>query len=112
MVVLDELDATEHVLAGLLDELSPADADEPIAAWTSTQFGAYVEGWGAPGADNDVQIITENYDDVTGQITRLIAAYWDANGLTGVVGVNATDGLANYRKQLHRREQKRTAARL
>ena len=112
VAVLDELDPTEHVLAGLLEELSPADSDDPVAAWTSTQFGADIEGWGAPGADSDVQIITENYDDATGQITRLIAAYWDSNGLTGVVGINATDGLASYRKQLRRREHTRSAVRL
>jgi hypothetical protein len=103
IVEFDEVTATEQALAGLLAELSPSDSDEPVAAWTSTQYGAYIEGWGAPGADNDVQIITETYDDATGQITRLIAAYWDADGLTGVVGINAGDGLAAYRNQLRMR---------
>jgi hypothetical protein len=108
VAVLDELNATGNVLAGLLDELSPADSDEPVAAWTSTQFGAFIEGWGSPGADNDVQIITETYDDATGQITRLIAAYWDADGLTGVVGINASDGLAGYRQRLDGRMRRST----
>jgi len=102
-VELDEFNATEQALAGLLAELSPSGADEPVAAWTSTQYGAYIEGWGAPGADNDVQIITERYDEVTGQITRLVAAYWDEGGLAGVVGINASDGLAGYRRRLHER---------
>lgn len=100
-VELDEFNATEQALAGLLAELSPSGADEPVAAWASTQYGAYIEGWGAPGADNDVQIITERYDEVTGQITRLVAAYWDEDGLAGVVGINASDGLAGYRQRLH-----------
>jgi len=99
-VELNEVNAAEQALAGLLAELSPSNSDEPVPAWTSTQYGAYIEGWGAPGADNDVQIITENYNDATGQITRLIAAYWDADGLTGVVGINAGEGLAAYRRQL------------
>ena len=103
LVVLDEYTNTESALGGLLAELSPADSDEPVATWASTQFGAHIEGWGAPGADNDVQIVTANYDDATGQITRLIAAYWDSTGLTGVVGINATDGLADYRRQLRAR---------
>jgi thioredoxin reductase len=103
IVEFDEVTATEQALAGLLAELSPSDSDEPVAAWTSTQYGAYIEGWGAPGADNDVQIITETYDDATGQITRLIAAYWDADGLTGVVGINAGEGLTAYRRQLRSR---------
>ncbi len=103
IVVLDEFTTAENALGGLLAELSPVDSDEPVATWASTQFGAHIEGWGAPGADNDVQIISKHYDDATGQITRLIAAYWDSTGLTGVVGINATDGLASYRKQLHAR---------
>lgn len=103
IVVLDEFTTAENALGGLLAELSPVDSDEPVAAWASTQFGAHIEGWGAPGADNDVQIISKHYDASTGQITRLIAAYWDSTGLTGVVGINATDGLANYRKQLRAR---------
>jgi hypothetical protein len=103
IVELDEVTSTEQALAGLLAELSPSDSDEPVAAWRSTQYGAYIEGWGAPGADNDVQIITERYDEVTGQITRLVAAYWDEDGLAGVVGINASDGLAGYRQQLHER---------
>ncbi len=103
IVELDEVTSTEQALAGLLAELSPLEADEPVAAWRSTQYGAYIEGWGAPGADNDVQIITETYDDATGQITRLIAAYWDADGLTGVVGINAGEGLTAYRRQLRSR---------
>ena len=103
--MLDEFEPTQNVLASLLEELSPADSDEPVAAWTSTQFGAFIEGWGAPGADNDVQIITETYDDTTGQIVRLIAAYWDADGLTGVVGINAGEGLAAYRTQLRLRRR-------
>gem|GEM_PF-86713 len=105
LVVLDEYTTPETALGGLLAELSPADSDEPVATWASTQFGAHIEGWGAPGADNDVQIITANYDDATGQITRLIAAYWDSTGLTGVVGINATDGLAAYRRQLDTRKK-------
>jgi len=103
LVVLDDLEPAEQALEGLLAELSPASSDEPVAAWTSTQFGAYIEGWGAPGSDNDVQIITETYDDATGQIVRLIAAYWDTDGLTGVVGINAGEGLAAYRRQLRAR---------
>lgn len=39
----------------------------------------------------------------TGQITRLIAAYWGEDGLTGVVGINASDGLGGYRQRLHAR---------
>lgn len=111
LVVLDEYTTPENALGGLLAELSSADSDEPVAAWTSTQFGAHIEGWGAPGADNDVQIVTANYDDATGHITRLIAAYWDSTGLTGVVGINATDGLADYRRQLHARNQRLSAIR-
>ncbi len=110
VAVLDEFEPTQNVLASLLEELSPADSDEPVAAWSSTQFGAFIEGWGAPGADNDVQIITETYDDATGQITRLIAAYWDADGLTGVIGINAGEGLTAYRRQLHSRARSRALA--
>jgi drug/metabolite transporter (DMT)-like permease/thioredoxin reductase len=105
VVVLDEFTSAENALGGLLAELSPADSDEPVATWASTQFGAHIEGWGAPGSDNDVQIISKHYDDATGQITRLIAAYWDSTGLTGVVGINATDGLAAYRRQLDARKK-------
>ena len=105
VVVLDEFTSAENALGGLLAELSPADSDEPVATWASTQFGAHIEGWGAPGSDNDVQIISKHYDDATGQITRLIAAYWDSTGLTGVVGINATDGLAAYRRQLDARQK-------
>lgn len=92
-----------NTLSSLLSELAPATSDDPVTTWSSTQFGAFIEGWGAPGADNDVQIITSTYDPTTGQITRLIAAYWDGTGLTGVVGINATDALTGYRAQLHAR---------
>jgi hypothetical protein len=105
VVVFDEFTSAENALGGLLAELSPADSDEPVATWASTQFGAHIEGWGAPGSDNDVQIISKHYDDATGQITRLIAAYWDSTRLTGVVGINATDGLAAYRRQLDARKK-------
>ena len=105
VVVLDEFTTAENALGSLLAELSPVDSDEPVATWASTQFGTHIEGWGAPGSDNDVQIISKHYDDATGQITRLIAAYWDSTGLTGVVGINATDGLAAYRRQLDARKK-------
>ena len=75
-------------------------ADEPFAvvpSFWSDQYDVNLQSFGMPGIATEIRVVD---GDVDGDV---IVEYHDDSGLVGVIGLNRTRELAQYRKQLRAR---------
>ena len=85
-------------LAALMRGETPAD--EPFAvvpSFWSDQYDVNLQSFGMPGIATEIRVVD---GDVDGDV---IVEYHDDSGLVGVIGLNRTRELAQYRKQLRAR---------
>jgi 3-phenylpropionate/trans-cinnamate dioxygenase ferredoxin reductase subunit len=68
-----------------------------VPSFWSDQYDVNLQSFGMPGLGTDVRIVD---GDVDGDC---IVEYHDNSGLVGVVGLNRTRDVAQYRKQLQSR---------